>query len=259
MRGGRGPDVRAREQAPAWRVLEETPAPARRHPPPCALAPSNRQAKAVGCVPLAERLARLRPAAHLFAHSHFAWDATISGTRYVQAPLCYPAERARRSRSIRTSDAAAAWRREREGARRRGKAGGGSSGESGEATASSRDITDDLPILLYEATFNGGGSISSSSSSSSSGGGGGGEGGGGEGGGGEGGGGEGAAAAGAWDAAWAPCLGGLWSEHYASSPREPWVTTLAPWVAPRYERRRQRLRERGSGGSDGEGSETEAD
>jgi hypothetical protein len=240
--------------------------------------PPTLQAKAVGCDPLASRLARLRPAVHLFAHSHFAWDANLGGTRYVQAPLCYPAERTRRGRSIRISADAAAWRRAREAARRGegeaagsggdssgssvnassssnsssgdsggGGGGGGSAGSGGGNGSGSGDITDDLPILLYEARFcassasgsssgrassRGGGS---SDSSSSSGGGG---------------------AGGAWRTEWAPSLGGLWSEHYRLNPREPWVTTLAPWVAARYARRQRRLRER-SRLSDG--TETEAE
>ena len=36
---------------------------------------------------------------HLFGHTHIAWDAVIDGVRYVQRPLAYPHERARRGQS----------------------------------------------------------------------------------------------------------------------------------------------------------------
>lgn len=61
-------------------------------------------AKAVGSDPLAARIARLRPAAHVFGHTHFSWDAELDGVRYVQWPLGYPAEQRRRGRP------AADWR-----------------------------------------------------------------------------------------------------------------------------------------------------
>lgn len=58
------------------------------------------QAKAVGSLSLGARVKRLRPLAHVFGHTHFAWDATLEGTRFIQAPLCYPPERQHRMRSI---------------------------------------------------------------------------------------------------------------------------------------------------------------
>ncbi|KAH7622687.1 putative CDP-diacylglycerol--serine O-phosphatidyltransferase 2 [Nannochloris sp. 'desiccata'] len=56
--------------------------------------------KASGSIPLAERIEALKPDIHLFGHTHFAWDAEIKGTRYIQAPLAAPLERHRRLRTI---------------------------------------------------------------------------------------------------------------------------------------------------------------
>ena len=50
-------------------------------------------AKAVGSTFLERRVARLQPDVHVFGHTHFGWDATLDGTRYVQACLTYPRER----------------------------------------------------------------------------------------------------------------------------------------------------------------------
>lgn len=52
-------------------------------------------AKAVGSQLLAKRVQQLKPAAHIFGHTHFNWDCTIDGTRYIQRPLAYPKERRR--------------------------------------------------------------------------------------------------------------------------------------------------------------------
>ena len=56
--------------------------------------------KAVGSRPLGERVARLRPEAHVFGHTHFGWDATLDGIRYFQAALAYPEERGHRLQSL---------------------------------------------------------------------------------------------------------------------------------------------------------------
>jgi len=42
-------------------------------------------AKAVGSRFLNERVRRLSPDVHVFGHTHFGWDATIEGVRYMQA------------------------------------------------------------------------------------------------------------------------------------------------------------------------------
>ena len=56
--------------------------------------------KAVGSQPLGSRVALLRPDVHVFGHTHFGWDATLDGVRYIQAALGTPAERDRRMRSL---------------------------------------------------------------------------------------------------------------------------------------------------------------
>ena len=60
--------------------------------------------KAVGSNPLGRRVARLRPDVHCFGHSHFGWDATLDGVRYVQAPLATPEERQRRPASLQVGE-----------------------------------------------------------------------------------------------------------------------------------------------------------
>ena len=56
--------------------------------------------KAVGSDALGRRVRALRPDVHIFGHSHFGWDATLDGVRYVQAPLALPKERERRPHSL---------------------------------------------------------------------------------------------------------------------------------------------------------------
>jgi len=55
---------------------------------------------ASGSDPLGERVRQLRPDVHCFGHTHFSWDQTVDGVRYIQAPLCYPSERRRRPGSL---------------------------------------------------------------------------------------------------------------------------------------------------------------
>jgi hypothetical protein len=50
-------------------------------------------AKAVGSNYVARRIEELKPLAHVYGHTHFAWDTTIKGVRYLQWPLAYPRER----------------------------------------------------------------------------------------------------------------------------------------------------------------------
>lgn len=200
-------------------------------------------AKAVGSVPLARRVSRLAPDCHVFGHSHFAWDAVLGPTRYVQAPLCYPSERSRRAKSIRTGAAAAAWRRWQEaGGSGRGGGGGAGAGpgarllersDSGAGRPEGAGWVDGLPVLLYVAEWGGGGALMDSGGGGTS-----------DAGGGPGGGG----GAPAWRSRWSPSLEAAWSEYYLSNPRRPEDLSLAPWVAQRYEKRRARMRSGGGGG-----------
>lgn len=57
-------------------------------------------AHAVGSRYLQQRVEELRSSLHVFGHTHFGWDATVDGVRYVQAALCYPQERSMRAKSI---------------------------------------------------------------------------------------------------------------------------------------------------------------
>ena len=45
-------------------------------------------------------MARLRPDVHVFGHTHFGWDHTIDGIRYIQAPVSYPHEWKQRPGSL---------------------------------------------------------------------------------------------------------------------------------------------------------------
>ena len=44
---------------------------------------------------------------HVFGHTHFGWDATLDGVRYIQACLAYPPERRQRIRSVAIGDGGA--------------------------------------------------------------------------------------------------------------------------------------------------------
>ena len=43
---------------------------------------------------------RVRTHVHCFGHTHFGWDATIDGVRYIQAPVSYPHEWKQRPGSL---------------------------------------------------------------------------------------------------------------------------------------------------------------
>ena len=49
--------------------------------------------KAVGSRFLDARVRALGPDAHIFGHTHFSWDATLGGIRYIQPCLAYSSER----------------------------------------------------------------------------------------------------------------------------------------------------------------------
>lgn len=57
-------------------------------------------AKAAGSTFLSSRVEALRPAVHIFGHTHFGWDAVHDGVRFVQAALAYPEERMARWHSL---------------------------------------------------------------------------------------------------------------------------------------------------------------
>eukprot|EP00241_Pyramimonas_parkeae_P006265 CAMPEP_0114259434 /NCGR_PEP_ID=MMETSP0058-20121206/19892_1 /TAXON_ID=36894 /ORGANISM="Pyramimonas parkeae, CCMP726" /LENGTH=394 /DNA_ID=CAMNT_0001374483 /DNA_START=1251 /DNA_END=2435 /DNA_ORIENTATION=- len=57
-------------------------------------------AKVVGSNMLRSRVERLKPDVHLFGHTHFGWDQTLDGIRYIQAALAYPRERKARKLSL---------------------------------------------------------------------------------------------------------------------------------------------------------------
>jgi hypothetical protein len=55
-----------------------------------------------------------------------------------------------------------------------------------------------------------------------------------------------------WQSSWCSNLGGMWSEYYKVTAREPNNTQLAPWVLKRY-RKYKRLSERLKGGTGADG------
>jgi hypothetical protein len=74
--------------------------------------PSPRAAASqiVGSDLLRQRVERLRPGAHCFGHTHFAWDQTLDdGTRYLSWPLGTPQEQARRVPYAPDADACKKW------------------------------------------------------------------------------------------------------------------------------------------------------
>lgn len=52
--------------------------------------------KGVGSDFLMRRIEAIKPDIHVFGHTHFSWDCSLDGVRYVQWPLAYPHERRRR-------------------------------------------------------------------------------------------------------------------------------------------------------------------
>eukprot|EP00929_Paragymnodinium_shiwhaense_P072627 TRINITY_DN36863_c0_g1_i1.p1 TRINITY_DN36863_c0_g1~~TRINITY_DN36863_c0_g1_i1.p1 ORF type:complete len:374 (+),score=49.29 TRINITY_DN36863_c0_g1_i1:54-1124(+) len=56
--------------------------------------------KAVGSRYLGQRVKSLAPDVHVFGHTHFGWDATHDGIRYIQCALAYPYERLQRWGSL---------------------------------------------------------------------------------------------------------------------------------------------------------------
>ena len=56
--------------------------------------------KAVGSHALGARVTALRPHLHFFGHTHFGWDHTLDGIRYVQCPLATPNEREYRPNTL---------------------------------------------------------------------------------------------------------------------------------------------------------------
>ena len=46
-----------------------------------------------GSALLGETIEQLRPAVHVFGHTHWQVDTTVRGTRYIQHPLANPRER----------------------------------------------------------------------------------------------------------------------------------------------------------------------
>ena len=54
-------------------------------------------ARVVGSDLLGARVRALRPALHVFGHTHLVWDMVLDGTRFVQWPLASPREQQRRA------------------------------------------------------------------------------------------------------------------------------------------------------------------
>ncbi|PSC74940.1 Metallo-dependent [Micractinium conductrix] len=223
-------------------------------------------AKAVGSAPLAARLARLRPDPrqpgpdiHLFGHTHFAWDARAAdGTRYMQAPLCSPAERQKRLFTVGFGASMEEARSDSVGApwlplcvyagllpagtmdALRAQAPAGAGGAAGAAAAAG-------PAAAAAAAAPAGRGSGSTA-------------------------GDGADAARQLRAlqaqGWQPLRHGVqapyqqahWSDYYLTHARNPEIITLAPWVADRWVRRRARAAaRRGGSGSDSSDSGTDPD
>ena len=169
-------------------------------------------------------------------HTHFAWDAQLGGTRYVQAPLCSPEERWRRLATVAFGAAAA---------------GGGMQQAQADPVGAAW-----LPLLVYQgmaATTAMGGQQQDGQKE-----------------------GQDATEVDAQqqqqqqqqrrslealvrEQGWRPTQYGVtppplhahWSDYYSSAARRPDVVAMAPWVAAVYERRQRRTAARGAVGSSG--------
>jgi hypothetical protein len=130
---------------------------------------------------------------HVFGHTHFGWDATLDGIRYIQAPVSYPHEWKQRPTSLTV----------------------GPDTRGAEFNLVGRTL--DAPLCILDARPDSGGVGNQSEGAAGVGesvaggsGGGGGGGGGGFGFVGE--------------------MRARWSDHYNSNPREPDILELAWWV-----------------------------
>lgn len=181
--------------------------------------------KAVGSVALSNRLESLHPDIHVFAHSHFAFDMQLGSTRFIQAPLATPAERKRRLKSIKFV---------------------GLEGGPEEAPwlpvciyqtylpVGSVDVPSKLNLTLQQAPSLNTLQVSAVDEEQVL---------------------QTPLPNGQSRYEWpvrgtekkllhgsgAPDLPAMWSSYYKHAPRTPWVTTLAPWVAKRWEKRQSRF------------------
>ncbi len=108
-------DESARESSEAWGALASRPA---AEPlvtfshflPRVELLPEKRfltcpqLPKAAGSARLGRRVQTMAPDVHVFGHTHFAWDMTLDGVRYIQAALGYPTERRSRWHTLQVGE-----------------------------------------------------------------------------------------------------------------------------------------------------------
>lgn len=198
-------------------------------------------AKASGSVPLQRRLEALKPDIHVFGHSHFAWDACLGGVRYIQAPLSSPAERHRRLRTVcfdafmqqgQRDPEAASWlpveiyrfneapplsaSTARQPAPQKDGPAAGTMGSTDELTARS-EAMHAVQAVLREGQPDDDPQAAARNAP-----------------------GNGEAPRHLHHGTMPGRLGAHWCEYYEANARTPEVTTMAPWVAGLYDRRRQR-------------------